>query len=211
MKISPWLLPHGIAMDSKWDNEILYTESSESYKLLYWRQSYLLLLFSHFVVSDSLAIPWAIAWASQVALVVICLPMHEMQEMWVWSLGREDSLEKGTATHSSILAWRISWTEDPGGLQSIGLHRVSYDWNDLACTHAHTDYSLPGSSVHGTSQERILEWVAISFSRGSSQTQGLNPHLLRWQAHSLPLSHQGSPELSRPLQRQLAFNYLKEC
>ena len=115
MKISPWLLPHGIAMESKWDNEILYTESSESYKLLYWRQSYLLLLFSHFVVSDSLAIPWAIAWASQVALVVICLPMHEMQEMWVWSLGREDSLEKGTATHSSILAWRISWTEDPGG------------------------------------------------------------------------------------------------
>ena len=43
-----------------------------------------------------------------------------MQEMWVRSLGQEDPLEKGMATHSSILAWRIPWTEEPGGLQSIG-------------------------------------------------------------------------------------------
>ena len=43
-----------------------------------------------------------------------------MQEMWVRSLGQEDPLEKGTATHSSILAWRISWTEEPGGLQRVG-------------------------------------------------------------------------------------------
>ena len=39
------------------------------------------------------------------------------------------------ATHSSILAWRIPWTEEPGGLQSIGSHRVGHDWSDLACTH----------------------------------------------------------------------------
>ena len=44
-----------------------------------------------------------------------------MQETWVQSLGREDPLEKGMATHSSILAWRIPWTEEPGGLQSMGL------------------------------------------------------------------------------------------
>ena len=48
-----------------------------------------------------------------------------MQETRVWSLGREDALEKGMATHSSILAWRIPWTEEPGGLQSMGLQRVS--------------------------------------------------------------------------------------
>ena len=42
-----------------------------------------------------------------------------MQETWVRSLGQEDPLKKGMATHSSILAWRIPWTEDPGGLQSI--------------------------------------------------------------------------------------------
>ena len=44
-----------------------------------------------------------------------------MQETGVQSLGREDPLEKGMATHSSILAWRIPWTEEPGGLQSMGL------------------------------------------------------------------------------------------
>ena len=46
--------------------------------------------------------------------------------MRVQSLGQEDPLEKGMATHSSILAWRIPWTEEPGGLQSIGLQRVGH-------------------------------------------------------------------------------------
>ena len=50
-----------------------------------------------------------------------------MQEMQVRSLGREDPLEKGMATHSSILAWRIPWTEEPGGLQSMGLQRVRHE------------------------------------------------------------------------------------
>ena len=49
-------------------------------------------------------------------------------------LGR--SLEEGTATHSSILAWEIPWTEEPDGLWSIGLQRVRHDWRDWACTHA---------------------------------------------------------------------------
>ena len=46
--------------------------------------------------------------------------MQEMLEIWVRFLGQEDPLEEGTATHSRILAWRIPWTEEPGGLQSIG-------------------------------------------------------------------------------------------
>ena len=50
-----------------------------------------------------------------------------MQETWVQSLGREDPLEKEMATHSSILAWRIPWTEEPGGLQSTGSQRVGHD------------------------------------------------------------------------------------
>ena len=49
------------------------------------------------------------------------------QETWVQSLGREDPLEKEMATHSSIVAWRIPWTEEPGGLQSMGHKRVRYD------------------------------------------------------------------------------------
>jgi len=48
-------------------------------------------------------------------------------ETWVQSLGLEEPLEEGMATHSSILAWRIPWTEEPGGLQSIGLQRVGYN------------------------------------------------------------------------------------
>ena len=50
-----------------------------------------------------------------------------MLETWVRSLGREDRLEKGLATHSSILAWRIPLTEEPGGLQSMGSQRVEHD------------------------------------------------------------------------------------
>ena len=50
-----------------------------------------------------------------------------MQETWVQSLGWEDALEKGKATHSSILAWRIPWTEEPDGLQSMGSQRVRHD------------------------------------------------------------------------------------
>ena len=47
--------------------------------------------------------------------------------MWIRSLGQEHPLEEEMATHSSILAWRVTWTEEPGGLQSIGLHRVGHD------------------------------------------------------------------------------------
>ena len=50
-----------------------------------------------------------------------------MRETWVPSLGWEDPLEKGMATHASILAWRIPWTEEPGGVQSIGSQRVGHD------------------------------------------------------------------------------------
>ena len=57
----------------------------------------------------------------------ICLPMQEMQETWVRSLGQEDSLEREMATHFGILAWEISRTEEPGGLQSMGSQRVGHD------------------------------------------------------------------------------------
>ena len=67
-------------------------------------------------------------WTSLMALVVKNPPaMQETQEMWVRSLGREDPLEEEMATHSSILAWRIPWTEEPGGLQPVGSKSVGYD------------------------------------------------------------------------------------
>ena len=65
-------------------------------------------------------------WASLVAQIVKNPPVG--WETWVPSLGQEDPLEKEMTTHSSILAWRIPWTEEPGWLQSMGLQRVGLDW-----------------------------------------------------------------------------------
>ena len=53
--------------------------------------------------------------------------MLPMLDTWLQSLGWEDALEEEMATHSSILAWEMSWTEEPGGLQSLGLQRVGHD------------------------------------------------------------------------------------
>ena len=116
-----------------------------------------------------------------------------MQETWVQSLGQKDALEKGMVTHSRILAWEIPWTEEPGGLQSMGSQRIRHDWATHTFFHtmyailytlhtvlvkvtqscptlcSHVDYSPPCSSVHGILQARILEWVAIPLYRGSSQ------------------------------------------
>ena len=67
----------------------------------------------------------AVHGASQVAQMLKNLPT--MQETWVRSLDREDPLEKGLATHSSILAWRPPWTEEPGKLRSMGSQRVRHN------------------------------------------------------------------------------------
>ena len=61
-------------------------------------------------------------------------------ETWIQSLGWEDPLEKGLATHSNILAWRIQWTGEPGSLWFIGSQRVRHDQSDLACMHTHAYY-----------------------------------------------------------------------
>ena len=61
--------------------------------------------------------------------------MKEPQETWVQSLGLEDPLKVGMATHSSILAWETSWPEEPCGLQFIGSQRVGHDWTNLVHTH----------------------------------------------------------------------------
>ena len=88
--------------------------------------------------------------------------MQEPQEIWVQSPGWEDPLEEGMTFLSSILAWRIPWTEEPGRLQSIG-HRVRHDWSDLA-QHIY----IHKWKYESVSQTRILQWVAIPFSHGSS-------------------------------------------
>ena len=95
------------------------------------------------------------------------------QETQVQSLGLEDTLEKEMATPPSVLAWQIPWTEEQSGLQSMGSQGVgSLQFSSVAqscptlCNPM--DCSPSGSSVCGILQTRILEWVAMPSSRGSS-------------------------------------------
>ena len=74
----------------------------------------------------ALCIPWASISGKELAC------QHKRHETWVQSLGQEGTLKEGTATHSSVLAWRIPQTEEPGGIWSIGLRRVRHNWSDLA-------------------------------------------------------------------------------
>ena len=79
-----------------------------------------------------------------------------VQERWVWSLVGEDPLEKGMGTHSSTLAWRIPWTEEPGGLQFLESCRVRHDW-------AANNFTLPQRG-----KKIILFWCKITISGTSS-------------------------------------------
>ena len=118
---------------------------------------------------------------------LVAQTVKRLPTMWetrFQSLGGKDPLEKEMTTHSSILAWKIPWMEEPGGLQSMGWQRVGHDFtftftftrlfqsrsvnrSVMSDSRDPMDCSLPGSSAHGILRERILEWVVISFSRGS--------------------------------------------
>ena len=70
-------------------------------------------------------------------------------EIQVRSLGWEDPLEEGMATHSSVLAWKVPWTEEPGRPESVGSRRVRHEWSDYARTHTHSkeSWNWPGSGM----------------------------------------------------------------
>ena len=74
--------------------------------------------------------------------------MEETQDTGVRSLGQGDPLEKGMATHSSILAWKIPWTEEPGRLQSMGSHRVGHDLVTKQQRMGHMDLPYKASVPH---------------------------------------------------------------
>ena len=103
-----------------------------------------------------------------------------MQEMWVWSLGLEDPLEEKMATHSGILAWKTPWTEDPGGLQSMGLQTIRHNW---ACTQrgfginivkSNCYYKMNYKSLEGT-DSALLIFSTIGLSRGPIGEGNGNP------------------------------------
>ena len=106
------------------------------------------------------------------------LAMEETQETWVRSLGPEDPPEEKMAPHSSVLAWRTPWAEEPGGPKSMF---------PLCPTPCHPmDCGLPGPSCHGILQPGILKWIAIFSSRGSFQPRKVD---------YLPLEPRGKPHL----------------
>ena len=83
------------------------------------------------VSSERSALAWSLASVSQYRASLVAQMVKNppaMRETWVRFLGWKDPLEEGMATHCSILAWRIPWTEEPGGLQSMGSQRVGHNW-----------------------------------------------------------------------------------
>ena len=84
--------------------------------------------------------------------------------MRVWSLGQQDPLEEGTATHSSILAWRIPWTEEPGRLQSMGSQRVRHEWSNWACTHSEVQDAHTLSFSNSSSRKYIYRVIGYKKS-----------------------------------------------
>ena len=94
------------------------------------------IIWRHFEVAITQGLFWWLRlWIRQLRICPQC------RRPGVWSLGLEDPLKKGIATHTSILAWRIPWTKEPGRLQSMGSQRVRHDW---ATEHAHMSRQSPG-------------------------------------------------------------------
>ena len=100
--------------------------------------------------------------------------MQKPQETWVWSLGAEDLLEKETATHFSILASKIPWMEEIGGLQTMGSQRVGHDWVTNTLTQDHLSFRM---------------WQLQS--AGFTESFKNNTHVFWWQAWSPSLFYPG--------------------
>ena len=126
-----------------------------------------------------------------------------MQEPWVQFLGWEDPLEKEMAIHSSTLAWKIAWTEEPDKPQSMGSQRVGHDWatslhftslHSLVAWASHCSGSSCGKAQALGTQASVIVAHGLSCSKtcGVFPDQRSNPFPLHWQADSFPLYHQGS-------------------
>ena len=98
---------------------------------------------------------------------------------WIRFLGWKDPQEKEMASHFSILAWRIPWTEEPGGLQFIGLHRGRHDFNDLACMYGTPlQYSCLENPMDGGAWKAAVHGVAEGWTRLSDFTLTFHFHAL---------------------------------
>ena len=129
-----------------------------------------------------------------VAQMVKNLPA--MQETQVWSLGWEEPLEKGRATHFSTLTWKIPWTEEPGGLQSMGLQRVGHHWTTTT-TIIHIlagpgefhgkMYEMPSTGLGHSGLLEILVALPVFTAWHSRSTYQLEVHI--WVSVDSPYPH----------------------
>ena len=119
-----------------------------------------------------------------------------MQEMQAWSLGWKDPLEKEMTTHYSILAWKIPWTEEPGGVQSKGLQRVGHNWVRVVPWN-HTNLSY--SSRDQISKIKVSQDYIVS---GSSRGESLLCSASRGHQHSLAYD---------PFYMSLSFQFSHSC
>ena len=121
--------------------------------------------------------------------------MQEIQEAQAQSLSQEDPLEKAMAIHSSILVWRIPWTEEPGGLQSMGLQRVGLNW-----VTDHTDTQTARLQASACSQWRHLAQIwGWSLGHLASKGPQVDGHLHRpgWRVSGPSWSHPVQLELDK--------------
>ena len=132
---------------------------------------YEFLSFAHeeITISRKIMKHWRYYLASLMAQRIKRLPA--MQETQVRSLGWENPLAKEMATHSSILAWRFPWTEEPGGLQSMGSQRV---WHDWATSHTHRiDWVKVGQQCRDYNPFPSLESVNLYFGMAHTLLRGV--------------------------------------
>ena len=120
----------------------------------------------------SASLPWIMV--RLVAQMVKNLPA--IQETCVWPLGWEDPLEKGTATQFSILAWRVPWTEEPGGLQPVGLQKSDKTERLTLSLSGHWLSSFSFGNCRGPSQCHLL----CPGPEGSQKLEALFPQLMFW-------------------------------
>ena len=113
-------------------------------------------------------------------MVLLVKHLSTMWETWVQSLGWEDVLEKEMATHSSILAWKIPWMEEPGRLQSMGSQRVGHDWETSLSlfTYAVSLSKSPSTVQVLSSWKSALCWVLLLLSC-QAVSNSLQPHGLQ--------------------------------
>ena len=132
----------------------------------------------HWVTREALWLIFYLCWSYFFRLITVvcsCILFFFLAEDWVQSLGWENPLEKEMANHSSVLAWKVPWTEEPGGLQSLWSHRVGHNWATnywnlffVSTWRPIGGYSLPfsQSSIKRTQRGSEIHTLVLEFIQG---------------------------------------------